>query len=63
MRDAFDDLAAQAEKMYKAGVPVEEAQHRYVVPEKFKSLVVWAWGFAIGCAITNLYAEWNAGKS
>jgi glyoxylase-like metal-dependent hydrolase (beta-lactamase superfamily II) len=63
MRDAFDDIAGQAEKMYKAGVPVEEAQHRYVVPEKFKSLVVWAWGFAIGCAITNLYAEWQVGKS
>jgi glyoxylase-like metal-dependent hydrolase (beta-lactamase superfamily II) len=33
LREVFDDIAGQAEKMYKAGVPAEEAQHRYVVPE------------------------------
>ena len=32
IREVFDDIAGQAEKMYKAGVPAEEAQHRYVVP-------------------------------
>lgn len=41
----------------------EEAQHRYVVPDKFKNFPIWAWGFAIGSAIANLYAEWKAGKS
>jgi cyclase len=60
LREVFDDIAAQAEKMYKAGVPVEEAQHRYVVPEKFKNFPVYAWGFTIGPAITKLYAEWGA---
>jgi len=60
LREVFDDIAAQAEKMYKAGVPVEEAQHRYVVPEKFKNFPVYAWGFTIGPAITKLYAEWRA---
>ncbi len=63
IRAAFDDIAAQAETMYKAGVPVEEAQHRYVVPDRFKNLYIWSWGFAIGSAVTNLYAEWKAGKS
>jgi glyoxylase-like metal-dependent hydrolase (beta-lactamase superfamily II) len=60
IREVFDDIAGQAEKMYKAGVPVEEAQHRYVVPEKFKNFPVYAWGFTIGRAITKLYAEWGA---
>src|SRR5207244_11662891 len=37
IREVLDDIAGQAEKMYKAGVPAEEAQHRYVVPDKFKN--------------------------
>jgi len=60
IREVFDDIAGQAEKMYKAGVPAEEAQHRYVVPEKFKNFPVFAWGFTIGPAITKLYAEWQS---
>jgi len=60
LREVFDDIAAQAEKMHQAGVPVEEAQHRYVVPDKFKSFPIYAWGFTIGPAITKLYAEWGA---
>lgn len=60
IREVFDDIAGQAEKMYKAGVPAEEAQHRYVVPDKFKNFPVFAWGFTIGPAITKLYAEWGA---
>lgn len=59
IREVFDDIAGQAEKMHKAGVPAEEAQHRYVVPEKFKNFTVFAWGFTIGPAIAKLYAEWQ----
>ncbi len=59
LREVFDDIAEQAEKMHKAGVPAEEAAHRYVVPEKFKNFPVFAWGFTIGPAITKLYAEWQ----
>src|SRR3989440_4438774 len=59
IREVFDDIAGQAEKMRKAGVPAEEAQHRYVVPEKFKNFPVFAWGFTIGPAIAKLYAEWQ----
>jgi len=62
IREVFDDIAGQAEKMYKAGVPVEEAQHRYVVPDKFKNFPIYAWGFTIGPAITKLYTEWGAKK-
>lgn len=63
IREVFDDIAGQAETMYKAGIPVEKARERYVVPDKFKGLFIWAWGFTIGSAITHLYAEWKAGKS
>ena len=59
IREVFDDIAGQAEKMYKAGVPAEEAQHRYVVPDKFKNFPIFAWGFTIGPAITKLYTEWG----
>jgi glyoxylase-like metal-dependent hydrolase (beta-lactamase superfamily II) len=60
LREVFDDIAGQAEKMFKAGVPVEEAQHRYVVPDKFTNFPIFAWGFTIGPAITKLCAEWRA---
>jgi cyclase len=60
IREVFDDIAAQAEKMHKAGVPAQEAAERYVVPDKFKNFPIYAWGFTIGPAITKLYAEWGA---
>jgi glyoxylase-like metal-dependent hydrolase (beta-lactamase superfamily II) len=59
LREIFDDIAGQAEKMFKAGVPIEDAQHRYAVPEQFKNAIVYSWGFTIGPAITKLYSEWQ----
>src|SRR5262249_32187818 len=59
LSEVFDDIAEQAGKMFEAGVPAGEAQHRYVVPQKFKDLFVFSWGFTIGPAITQLYAEWG----
>jgi cyclase len=59
LREVFDDIAGQAEKMFKAGVPVEEAQQRYIVPDKFKNFPIYAWSFTIGPTITKLYAEWR----
>ena len=59
MRSCFDDIAEQAEKSYKAGVPVEEAVERYVVPDKYKGYRMFSWGFAIGRTIEQLYAEWS----
>ena len=59
LREVFDDISAQAEKMFKAGVPVAEAQQRYVVPDKFKNFPVFAWGFTIAPAIAKLYGEWG----
>jgi cyclase len=59
MRSCFDDLAEQAEKSYKAGVPVEEAVERYVIPEKFKKYRVFSWGFGIERTMEQLYEEWS----
>jgi glyoxylase-like metal-dependent hydrolase (beta-lactamase superfamily II) len=60
LREVFDDIAEQAEKMHRAGVPAAEAADQYVIPEKFKSLAIFAWGFTIAPAITKLYAEMSA---
>ena len=59
IREVFDDIAGRAEKMFKAGVPVEKAQQRYVVPDKFKNFPIYAWSFIIGPTIAKLYAEWK----
>jgi cyclase len=59
MRSCFDDIAGQAEKSYKAGVPVEEAVERYIVPDKYKGYRMFSWGFAIGRTYEQLYAEWS----
>lgn len=53
MRDLFDDMANQAEKMYKAGVPAEEAAERYVVPQKLATFPRFSWGFTIGRTIDS----------
>jgi glyoxylase-like metal-dependent hydrolase (beta-lactamase superfamily II) len=60
LRDLFDDLAMQAEKMHKAGVPLSDATDQYVIPEKFKSYAVFAWGLCIAGAISKLYGEMGA---
>jgi cyclase len=59
LRDVFDDIAEQAEKMYKSGIPASEASERYVIPEKFKNLGIFAWGLTIAPTITKLYGEWR----
>jgi len=59
MRSCFDDLAEQAEKSYQAGIPVEEAVERYVIPDKFKNYLVFSWGFAIERTIEQFYEEWS----
>ena len=59
MRACFDDLAEQAEKSYKAGVPVEEAVERYAVPDKYKTYRQFSWGFCISRTIEQFYAEWS----
>ncbi len=62
LRAVFDDLAEQASQMFKAGVPLGEAQQRYAVPDKFKNFPIFAWSFCIGPTIAKLYSEYNAGK-
>ncbi len=60
LRNVFDDLAEQAEKMHKAGLPVSDAMDQYVIPDKFKTYRVFAWGLCIGGAMAKLYVEMGA---
>ena len=57
--EVFDDIAEQAEKLYKAGVPAPEAAERYVTPEKFKTFGMYSWEFTLGSTVKKLYAEWQ----
>ena len=59
LREVFEDITDHTERMFKQGVPVAEAQERYVVPEKFKNFPIFAWGFTIAPAIGKLYGEWK----
>ena len=61
-RSTFDDIEEQAMKMHKAGVPVNEAQHQYIIPEKFSKLATFTWGFSIGPTIRQMYKDWDAKK-
>jgi glyoxylase-like metal-dependent hydrolase (beta-lactamase superfamily II) len=60
LSDLFDDVAAQAERMYQAGVPAEDAADQYIVPDKYKNVAIYAWNFSIGPVISKLYKEWGA---
>lgn len=55
----FDDIAEQAEKLYRAGVPVEEARQRYVVPERFAKLGMFSWNMTIGAAVASFYRSFS----
>jgi glyoxylase-like metal-dependent hydrolase (beta-lactamase superfamily II) len=57
LSNIFDDLAAQAEKMHKAGLSADDAADQYVIPENLKKFPAPVWGFTIGAAIKKLYAE------
>lgn len=61
LRSVFGDLADQAARMYKAGIPVEEAQQRYTVPERFKGFPIYAWSFCVGSTIAKFYEEFMTG--
>ena len=57
LRDIFDDLAEQAEKMHRAGVPVSDAMDLYEIPNKWKDFSTLPWELRVGPAIAKLYAE------
>jgi cyclase len=59
-RSALEDLGNHAQKMMKAGVPWQEAAQRYEIPEKFKKLGYFSWGFCVGAAIQHYYQESEA---
>ena len=56
-RAVFEHLREHARKCHQAGLPVEEAQRRYTVPESFASFVVFSWELCIYAAIAKFYEE------
>jgi hypothetical protein len=52
----MDDLQAHAEKMKRAGATAEEAERRYVVPERYKDYHMFCWGFTVGTAMQSYFA-------
>jgi hypothetical protein len=46
--------------MFKAGVPAEDAGDLYQVPEKYKTVAIFAWNLSIAPTVTKLYKEWGA---
>jgi glyoxylase-like metal-dependent hydrolase (beta-lactamase superfamily II) len=61
-RAVLDDLTEQADKLFDAGVTVDEATDRYVVPDRFKSFHIYSWAFTIGAAMNRLYFDWQVNK-
>lgn len=59
LASVFDDIAEQAEKLFRAGVPVEEARERYVIPERFSRLGMFSWNFTIGAAVASFYRSFS----
>ena len=53
--DVMDDLRAHAEKMKRAGVALDEARRRYIVPPRFHGFDDFSWNWTIGAAIEGFY--------
>jgi len=62
LQSVFGDLAEHARQMARLGVPLREAQARYSVPERFKDLAVFSWGFCIENAVAQFYQAARSGK-
>ena len=63
LKTLFADLAQHARQMAQLGVPLEEAQRRYSVPERFRDLAMFSWGFCVEQAVTQFYQAAVAEKS
>jgi len=62
LKSVFADLAEHARQMVRMGVPVQEAQARYAVPERFKGLALFSWGLCIAPAVAQFYQAAKEGK-
>jgi hypothetical protein len=46
--------------MLRAGVSVQEAERRYVVPQRFQSYGLRSWDFTIGAAMRSYFTKLSA---
>lgn len=56
----FDDLRAHAEKMARAGASADEAERRYLPPQRFQNYRIHSWDFTIGAAMRSYFANSTA---
>jgi glyoxylase-like metal-dependent hydrolase (beta-lactamase superfamily II) len=59
LASVFDDIAEQTEKLFRAGMSVEEARERYVIPERFAKLGMFSWNLTIGAAVASFYRSFS----
>ena len=59
LREVFDDIAGQAEKLHKAGVPAEKRSSATSCQTRYKNFRMFSWGFTVGRTIEQLYVEWG----
>jgi len=62
LKSVFGDLAQHSRQMAQLGVPLAEAQARYAVPEQYKTLPLFSWGFCIDRAVAQFYQAAKDGK-
>ena len=62
LKSVFADLAEHSRQMAQMGVPLREAQARYSVPEQYKSLALFTWGFCVDQAVAQFYAAARENK-
>ena len=60
-RALFDDLYEYAQRSFRAGLPLLEAQRRFQVPARFASYPIFSWNLTIEAALAKFYQEF-AGK-
>jgi glyoxylase-like metal-dependent hydrolase (beta-lactamase superfamily II) len=53
----MDDLRAHAEKMIRAGATAEEAERRYIVPERLQHCAIHSWGLTVEAAMRSYFAR------
>jgi len=56
-KDLFDDLRTHAEKMLRSGATAEEAERRYVAPERFQDYRLVPWGLRVAPAMQSYFAR------
>jgi cyclase len=53
--DLMEDIHSYAAKMKAAGMALDEAKRRYIIPARFREFEVFSWSWTIGAVIERYY--------